>query len=381
MLRKGELISKKLEEVYPEAPKGFLDHSDPFTLLVAVLLSAQSLDKKVNAVTPELFRQASTPSAMRDLGEKRIRELIREIGLSPQKAANLARLSAKLVDEYDSVVPDTFEALESLPGVGHKTASVVMMQAFGHPAFPVDTHIHRLACRWGCGDVRSVGRTEAALKKWFPDPLSWGELHTRIILFGREHCPARKHDMDACPVCSFAATDESRASNRDNPTKFVGAAKHENPFSIRESVDVAVGHDEDANHNDDDDFEPKKRNLTSSKKSRGVGRKTAKSKTPKGKSGVKAKAVEEEPEVKEEKAEKQLKGKKRGRPMKVIRRPDDENEEDHVSDEEDVKNVPAAKRSRGRKKSSPSGTADVESQKQEAPVRTSSRIRARKAAQ
>lgn len=241
MLRKGQMIREKLEEIYPEAPVGFLNHTDPFTLLVAVLLSAQSLDTKVNEITPLLFQEADTPQKMRDLGEARIKELIKPIGLSPQKARSLARLSAVLCDDYDGCVPDDLEKLEKLPGVGHKTASVVLVQAFGKPAFPVDTHIHRLACRWGCGDPKSVRRTEDALKLWFPDPQTWAHLHTRIILFGREHCPARKHDMDACPVCSFAATVEARAANVANPNKFVGALLHKDPYSIQEVLSSAPG--------------------------------------------------------------------------------------------------------------------------------------------
>lgn len=233
MLTKGKRIMEKLEEVYPEAPKGFLEHKDPFTLLVAVVLSAQSLDIKVNEITPELFRLGGTPEKMRDLGEDKIRSIIKKIGLAPQKAKNIAKLSATLCELHSSKVPDTFEGLESLSGVGHKTASVVMMQAFGLPAFPVDTHVHRLACRWGCGEAKSVAKTEEALKRWFPDPETWGELHTRIILFGREHCPARKHDMEACPICSWAATDESRETNRANPLKFTAAKTHKNPYSIR----------------------------------------------------------------------------------------------------------------------------------------------------
>lgn len=233
MRKKSVAILAALEQVYPIAPVGFLDHNDSFTLLVAVVLSAQSLDKKVNEVTKELFRVAGTPQTMRTLGAEGIRELIKQIGLAPQKAKNLERLSGMICDEYDGQVPSTFEDLERLPGVGHKTASVVMMQAFNKPAFPVDTHIHRLACRWGIGDAKSVERTEARLKVWFPDPLSWQDLHVRIILFGREHCAARRHDMDACPICKFAATDEARAANRASPGKFVAAKKHKNPFAMR----------------------------------------------------------------------------------------------------------------------------------------------------
>lgn len=234
MLKKGGLIMKRLEEVYPEAPKGFLDHSDAFTLLIAVVLSAQSLDIKVNEITPELFRVGGTPEDMRELGETKIREIIKQIGLAPQKAKNIAKLSADIVDKFQGKVPDNFEDLESLAGVGHKTASVIMMQAFRKPAFPVDTHIHRLACRWGCGDAKSVVKTEQSLKKWFPDPETWGQLHTRIILFGREYCPARNHNMEECPICSFAATDEAWNNNRLFPKKFTAPASHKNQYSIRD---------------------------------------------------------------------------------------------------------------------------------------------------
>lgn len=240
MLHKGQLIMQKLEEVYPQVPEGFLHHTNPFTLLIAVVLSAQSLDIKVNEITPELFRIAETPEKMCDLGEARIRDLIKRIGLAPQKAKNIAKLSEVICERFGGKVPQTFEELESLAGVGHKTASVVMMQAFKKPAFPVDTHIHRLACRWGCGDAKSVEKTEAALKRWFPDPSTWGELHVRIILFGREFCPARKHDMELCPICSFAATEESRRLNNVNANKFVAAAKHSNPYSVRDVPPVSI---------------------------------------------------------------------------------------------------------------------------------------------
>lgn len=257
MLAKGKLIMQRLEEVYPEAPKGFLHHSDPFTLLIAVVLSAQSLDVKVNEITPELFRVGGTPAKMRDLGEEKIKQIIRQIGLAPQKAKNIAKLSAMICDEHDGMVPDTFEQLEKLPGVGHKTASVVMMQAFNKPAFPVDTHIHRLACRWGCGDAKSVAKTEERLKQWFPDPTTWADLHVRIILFGREHCPARNHDMDLCPICSFAATVEARTANKQNPTKFVAAKTHKNPYAIREVDPVTVQRKQE--EKDDDFAEPKRK--------------------------------------------------------------------------------------------------------------------------
>ncbi|PXF40785.1 Endonuclease III [Gracilariopsis chorda] len=246
MLHKASLISRKLQQLYPQPPKTFLHHNDPFTLLVAVVLSAQSLDAKVNQVTPELFRIAPTPHKMAHLGAPRIQQLIQKIGLAPQKARNIAALSATICEHHHGHVPRTFDHLESLAGVGHKTASVVMMQAFNEPAFPVDTHIHRLACRWGCGDAKSVPKTERNLKLWFPHSSTWGELHTRIILFGREYCPARNHDMDACPVCSFAATDEARAANNANPKKFVAPVNHANPYSIRELPPSRVDSESDS---------------------------------------------------------------------------------------------------------------------------------------
>jgi len=196
-------IVEILERLYPEVPIP-LDHSDPFTLLVAVVLSAQTTDKKVNQITPALFAEAGTPEKMAALPVTRIHQLIREVGLAPQKAKNLSGLANLLVTRHDARVPRTFEELEALPGVGHKTASVVMAQAFGVPAFPVDTHILRLAERWQLSDGTSVTKTEADLKKTFDQSL-WNGLHLRIIFFGREHCPALRHDMLHCPICSWAA--------------------------------------------------------------------------------------------------------------------------------------------------------------------------------
>jgi endonuclease III len=193
-------IRETLERLYPD-PQIPLDHRDAFTLLVAVVLSAQSTDKKVNQITPELFARAATPDELFVLGEERIRQIIRPIGLSPQKARALAHLSKIIVDEYNGVVPESFEALESLPGVGHKTASVVMSQAFGHPAFPVDTHIHRLMWRWKLSNGSSVERTERDAKRLFAQD-EWNLLHLRMIFFGREYCPARGHDLKRCPICS-----------------------------------------------------------------------------------------------------------------------------------------------------------------------------------
>lgn len=204
-----------MADLYPTVPIP-LDHVDPFTLLVAVVLSAQTTDKKVNEVTPALFREAGTPQAMAALGREKILAHIRQVGLAPQKAKALEGLATLLVERHGGEVPRTFEELEALPGVGHKTASVVMAQAFGVPAFPVDTHIHRLAWRWGLSDGSKVEKTEADLKRVFPEP-SWNDLHLRIIYFGREHCPALRHDHDQCPICSWAASravrsEEARAA-------------------------------------------------------------------------------------------------------------------------------------------------------------------------
>jgi endonuclease-3 len=209
---KARRILAVLDRLYPEVGIP-LAHRDPFTLLVAVVLSAQTTDKKVNQVTPALFARASTPEAMAALPEEEIRGLIREIGLAPTKARSLRRLSEILVAEHGGRVPESFEALEALPGVGHKTASVVMVQAFGRPAFPVDTHIHRLAARWGLSNGSSVERTERDLKRLFPEE-AWGRVHLQIIYFGRQHCPARGHDLDGCPVCSWAASAKRKRAER-----------------------------------------------------------------------------------------------------------------------------------------------------------------------
>lgn len=190
---------RRLGDLYPDPPVP-LDHRDEFTLLVAVLLSAQCTDKKVNEITPRLFEVASDPESMFALGEIQILEIIRPLGLSKQKAAALAKLSGMLIDLHGSRVPQSFEELEKLPGVGHKTASVVMAQAFGVPAFPVDTHIHRLAQRWGLSSGKNVKQTEADLKKLFPES-SWNELHLQIIFYGREHCSARACDGTKCGLC------------------------------------------------------------------------------------------------------------------------------------------------------------------------------------
>ena len=203
-VEKAERIGAQLDALYPEPPIP-LEHVDPFTLLVAVLLSAQATDKKVNEVTPALFARASTPARMAALQPDDILEIIRQIGLAPTKSKNIQSLSAKLVAEHEGRVPCDMDALEALPGVGHKTASVVMAQAFGVPAFPVDTHIHRLAARWGLSSGKNVATTEAHLKKLFPRD-TWNRRHLQIIYFGREYCPALHHDMSACPICGWAAS-------------------------------------------------------------------------------------------------------------------------------------------------------------------------------
>jgi len=187
----------RLEELYPETPVP-LDHRDPFTLLIAVLLSAQCTDVRVNLVTPALFALADTPAAM--MAEEDIRAIIRPCGLSPQKASAISRLSRMLVEEHGGTVPADFDALEALPGVGHKTASVVMAQAFGVPTFPVDTHIHRLAKRWKLTKGKNVVETERDLKKLFPRD-RWNKLHLQIIFYGREYCSARGCDGSKCPLC------------------------------------------------------------------------------------------------------------------------------------------------------------------------------------
>ena len=201
---KAERIGVMLDELYP-APPIPLDHVDPYTLLVAVMLSAQTTDKKVNQVTPALFERASTPAEMAAVPVDEIKALIREVGLAPTKAKNLQGLSLRLAVDHGGEVPRDIDALEALPGVGHKTASVVMAQAFGVPAFPVDTHIHRLAARWGLTTGKNVVQTEADLKKLFPRE-TWARRHLQIIYFGREYCAARGHDLTTCPICGWAAS-------------------------------------------------------------------------------------------------------------------------------------------------------------------------------
>tara|TARA_B100001778_G_scaffold190849_1_gene157262 strand:- start:571 stop:1209 length:639 start_codon:yes stop_codon:yes gene_type:complete len=202
-LEKASKIGEILDSNYPETPIP-LDHVDAYTLLVAVMLSAQSTDKKVNEITPKLFEIAGSPKEMALLEVEEIRQIIREIGLAPTKAKNLRRMAEQILEDGGEVRPD-WEFLESLAGVGHKTASVVMSQAFGVPAFPVDTHIHRLAARWGLSDGKNVVKTERDLKAVFAEE-TWNRRHLQIIYFGREYCPALRHDLSSCPICSWAAT-------------------------------------------------------------------------------------------------------------------------------------------------------------------------------
>jgi endonuclease-3 len=194
-----EYILQRLQELYPKTPIP-LDHSDPYTLLIAVLLSAQCTDERVNQITPALFELADNPVDMAALSVEDIRAIIRPCGLSPQKSKAIKRLSEMLLEEHDGKVPADMEALERLPGVGHKTASVVMSQAFGVPAFPVDTHIHRLAQRWGLTSGKNVVQTEKDLKRLFPKR-AWNRLHLQMIFYGREHCSARGCDGRVCEIC------------------------------------------------------------------------------------------------------------------------------------------------------------------------------------
>ncbi len=193
-------INKELQKLYPETPIP-LEHDSVYTLLIAVLLSAQCTDVRVNQVTPELFALADNPFDMALISPSKIRKIIKPCGLSPKKSRAIAELSKILCKEYDGKVPESFEALEALPGVGHKTASVVMSQGFNHPAFPVDTHIHRLAQRWRLSKGKNVKQTEKDLKKGFPID-DWNRLHLRIIYYGREHCTARGCDGRICFICS-----------------------------------------------------------------------------------------------------------------------------------------------------------------------------------
>jgi endonuclease-3 len=218
VLKKPErvaFIDRRLDELYPDPPIP-LDHDDPFTLLVAVLLSAQCTDERVNQVTPELFGRARTPGAMAELEVEEIRSIIRPCGLSPQKSKAIASLSGILIDEHGGRVPEDIEALERLPGVGHKTASVVMAQAFGVPSFPVDTHIHRLAQRWGLTSGRNVAQTERDLKRLFPRE-RWNRLHLQIIFYGREFCTARGCDGRVCEICTTCYPDRKHPKRTRKP--------------------------------------------------------------------------------------------------------------------------------------------------------------------
>lgn len=193
-------ISTTLDKYFPNPPIP-LKHEDPYTLLIAVLLSAQSTDRRVNQITPILFRLAKTPREMIKCSQEEVEEIIRPIGLAPRKARAILSLSKDIITLHDGHVPSSFEELEALEGVGHKTASVVMSQAFNIPAFPVDTHIHRCAKRWGLSSGKNVVQTEKDLKKLFPQE-SWNLLHLQIIYFAREYCPAKSHDAEKCPICS-----------------------------------------------------------------------------------------------------------------------------------------------------------------------------------
>tara|TARA_B100000886_G_scaffold282929_1_gene207161 strand:- start:1058 stop:1711 length:654 start_codon:yes stop_codon:yes gene_type:complete len=197
---RADFVRKKLQKLYPK-PKPPLNFINPFTLLIAVLLSAQCTDERVNIVTKDLFRKAKTPKQMLSLGEKKVYEIIKSCGLAPKKSKAIIQTSKLLIKNHDSKVPDNFNALEKLPGVGHKTASVVLNQAFGYPTFAVDTHIHRLAQRWGLSRGKSVNQTEQDLKKLFPKK-DWGDLHLQIIFYGREYCQARDCYGLECAICN-----------------------------------------------------------------------------------------------------------------------------------------------------------------------------------
>jgi endonuclease-3 len=206
---RAALVHQRLEALYPETPIP-LDHTDSYTLLIAVLLSAQCTDERVNKITPALFATASTPQAMAEVPVETIREIIKPCGLSPRKSVAISELSKILIEKHDGIVPADMEALEALPGVGHKTASVVMSQAFGVPAFPVDTHIHRLAQRWKLTNGKNVVQTEKDLKRLFPEE-AWNKLHLQIIFYGREYCTARGCDGRVCPLCLELFPDRKRA--------------------------------------------------------------------------------------------------------------------------------------------------------------------------
>ncbi len=213
---KADRIGEILDDLYPKPPIP-LDHTDPYTLLVAVALSAQTTDKKVNQVTPALFAAASSPEEMAALPPDEILGYIKEVGLAPTKARNLSTMAHQILDGPGEVIPD-WEFLESLAGVGHKTASVVMAQSFGVPSFPVDTHIHRLASRWGLSAAKNVEQTERDLKAVFPKE-TWNRRHLQIIFFGRDYCPARRHDLAGCEICSWSATKRRMADEAKPATR------------------------------------------------------------------------------------------------------------------------------------------------------------------
>ena len=205
-IEKAQRVGIILDELYPNTPIP-LNHNSAYTLLVAVMLSAQTTDKKVNQVTPKLFECANTPEKMNDLKLEKIKSIIKEIGLAPTKAKNLKKMAKQLI-QSGGMQPD-WDFLESLAGVGHKTASVVMSQWYGYPAFPIDTHIHRLAARWGLSRAKNVEMTERDLKKLWPEN-EWNKRHLQIIFFGREHCPARGHNLDNCLICKWAASKKRK---------------------------------------------------------------------------------------------------------------------------------------------------------------------------
>lgn len=209
-IERARHVQHRLAELYPDPPIP-LDHTDAFTLLVAVLLSAQCTDKRVNLVTPHLFKLGKTPKALAAQPVAKIENIVRPCGLGPQKAKAIQKLSQILDEQYDGVVPADLEALEALPGVGHKTAQVVMAQAFGVPSFPVDTHIHRLAQRWKLTDGKSVVQTERDLKRLFPES-AWNKLHLQMIYYGREHCTARGCDGTDCELCRTLFPDRQKAA-------------------------------------------------------------------------------------------------------------------------------------------------------------------------
>lgn len=205
-IERSQIVVGWLDQLFPQVEIP-LRHEDPYTLLLAVLLSAQCTDERVNRITPLLFARAATPSAMIQLSVEEIEAIIRPCGLSKRKALAIHQLSELLISRHAGQLPSSFEALEALPGVGHKTASVVMVQAFGQPAFPVDTHIHRCAHRWGLADGKTVEATERALKGLYPAD-DWGKLHLQMILYARSYCPALRHELEQCPICCALATPE-----------------------------------------------------------------------------------------------------------------------------------------------------------------------------